>query len=169
VLLRPEIQGLINMLKVPSMPLKVEALKPVGDLNGTYDLVTGLRTRFHSTKPKETGLDAETHWGVREWDFFLKDIVTHINPGEQIFFMLNRLQEKEKGGGVPPVLLKGMTDDVMNSQLSWGGKVLEKIADFIERRGVRILRVSNNDGEYDNAFAFIAKEVKSVISHNIEL
>jgi hypothetical protein len=31
------------------------------------------------------------------------------------------------------------------------------------------LRVSNNDGEYDNAFAFIAKEVKSVISHNIEL
>jgi hypothetical protein len=69
----------------------------------------------------------------------------------------------------PPVLLKGMTDDVMNSQLSWGGKVLEKIADFIERRGVRTLRVSNNDGEYDNAFAFIAKEVKSVISHNIEL
>jgi len=90
------------MLKVPSMPLKVEALKPVGDLNGTYDLVTGLRTRFHSTKPKETGLDAETHWGVREWDFFLRDIVTHINPGGQIFFMLNRLQEKEKGGGVPP-------------------------------------------------------------------
>jgi hypothetical protein len=30
VLLRPEIQGLINILKVPSMPLKVEALSRSG-------------------------------------------------------------------------------------------------------------------------------------------
>ncbi len=101
VLIRPEIQGMMKILNVPSMPLKIETLRPVGDI-GQYDLITGLRTRFHSTKPRETGLPSETHWGVNEWDFFLRDIVTHINPGGQIFFILNRLREKEKGGGVPP-------------------------------------------------------------------
>ncbi|MGD9873483.1 MAG: hypothetical protein AB7T27_04350 [Kiritimatiellia bacterium] len=103
VLALSEIQGMMNILKIPSMPLKIETLKPVGDI-GKFDLITGLRTRFHSTKPKETRLSSETHWGVKEWDFFLKDIVTHINPGGQIFFILNRLQEKEKGGGVPAAM-----------------------------------------------------------------
>lgn len=100
VLAREEIQAMLRVLNVPSLPLKIEAMKPVGDI-GKYDLITGLRTRFHSTKPRETGLTFETHWGIQEWDFFLKDIVAHIHPGGQIFFILNRLQEKEKGGGVP--------------------------------------------------------------------
>lgn len=103
VLARPETQGMMNILKIPSMSIKIETLRQVGDI-GEFDLVTGLRTRFHSTKPKETGLASETHWGVEEWDFFLRDIVSHINPGGQIFFILNRLQEKEKGGGVPDMM-----------------------------------------------------------------
>ena len=104
VLNRPEALEIRSIFNIPTMPLKIETLKPIGDLNGKYDLITGLRTRFHSTKPKETGFDAETHWGIEEWDYFLKDLVQHINPGGQIFFILNRLQEKEKGGGAPAEL-----------------------------------------------------------------
>lgn len=83
------------------LPIAVRTREPLPDLGGPYDLITSFRTRFHSTKPVETGLDHETHWSVEDWDFFLRDLVRHCAPDGRIFFMLNRLQEYAKGGGVP--------------------------------------------------------------------
>lgn len=98
VLARPAVKSMIELLGVPSFPLRIEAFKPP-ELGGRqFDLVTGLRTRFHSTKPNETGLERETHWGVGEWDYFLRSLATHLPPDGQIFFMLNRLQEDPPGG-----------------------------------------------------------------------
>jgi hypothetical protein len=75
---------------MPFVPLPVPECK--------YDLVTGFRTRFHSEYTWETGLDNEIHWGPDEWDFLLRDLANnYISQSGRIFFMLNRLQEKEKG------------------------------------------------------------------------
>jgi hypothetical protein len=109
VLARPAVKSMIDLLKVPSFPLRIEALKPP-DLGGrTFDLITGLRTRFHSTKPAETGLSRETHWGVAEWDCFLRGIAAHLPPEGQVFFMLNRLRENPPGG-IPPEMAKYFRD-----------------------------------------------------------
>ncbi len=97
---RIEVQEMQKILKVSSMALRIEAFKPVGDI-GEYDLITGIRTRFHSVLPRESGLEKEQHWGVQEWAYFLKDIVTHIRPGGKLFFALNRLQSREEGGAIP--------------------------------------------------------------------
>ena len=74
----------------------------IDDLGSKFDLVTGFRTRFHSRYTWETGKEKEEHWGVDEWDFFLTDLaVNHVNDNGQIFFMVNRLQEREKGVIIP--------------------------------------------------------------------
>ncbi len=100
-LVDPQVRAMIDLFGVPSFPLKVKPLKSLEKLPRKYDLVTGLRTRFHSTKPHETGLQHETHWGIEEWDFFLRDLATRIEDGGQIFFMLNRLREKDGGEKIP--------------------------------------------------------------------
>jgi hypothetical protein len=104
VLARPEVSAMLDLLGVPSMPLRVMPMQSLAGLPQPLDLVTGFRTRFHSTKPEESGLAHETHWGVSEWDFFLRDLARNLTPNGRIFLMLNRLQEKEKGGGVPAAL-----------------------------------------------------------------
>lgn len=106
VLARPEVTAMLDLLQVPRLALRVMPMQSLAGLPQPLDLVTGFRTRFHSTKPEETGLQNETHWGVGEWDFFLRDLARNLTPGGRIFLMLNRLQEKEKGGGVPAVLAK---------------------------------------------------------------
>lgn len=64
---------------------------------GWFDLITGFRTRFHSWYTVETGKEFKEHWGIEEWGFFLKDLArNHLTEGGRIFFMLNRLQEREK-------------------------------------------------------------------------
>ncbi len=90
-----------RLFGVRVLPAAIIARTPIPPLGGPFDLVTGFRTRFHSTKPSETGLGHETHWSVEDWDFFLRDLSRHCAPDGRIFFMLNRLQEYEKGGGVP--------------------------------------------------------------------
>lgn len=103
---RPEIKGMLDIFKIPHVPIKIEPFKPIGSEVGSYDLVTALRTRFHSTYPYETGTTRETHWGIDEWDFFLKDIASHITSNGQLFFLMNRLQEKERGAYIPNDLFK---------------------------------------------------------------
>jgi hypothetical protein len=102
---RPEIKGLLDIFGVPHVPLKIEAFKPIGSEFGVYDLVTALRTRFHSSFPSENGLAEEAHWGIDEWDFFLKDMAAHITRNGQLFFLLNRLQEKDEIAKMPKNLM----------------------------------------------------------------
>lgn len=89
---------ILELLGVDHRPLKIKALCRLPDIGTKFDLITGFRTRFHYTLPHETGKDHEEHWGIQEWDFFLKDLVEHqLSEKGKIFFMLNRLQEKGKG------------------------------------------------------------------------
>ncbi len=96
---------LLGLLQVNNFSLQVEAMKPLDTKGHAFDLITGFRTRFHSTLPFETGKEAEEHWGHDEWDFFLHDLASNILTEQgKIFLMLNRLQEREKGEFVPEKL-----------------------------------------------------------------
>ncbi|WP_163339189.1 class I SAM-dependent methyltransferase [Desulfopila sp. IMCC35008] len=93
---------LLQLLNVDSLDLKIEPFTPVDTDGEKFDLITGFRTRFHSKLTFETGKDYEEHWGVKEWEYLLNNLASNIlNENGKIFFMLNRLQEKEKKGYVP--------------------------------------------------------------------
>ena len=88
---------LLRLFNVKSIPLEIKAFEPVNTGGIKFDLITGFRTRFHSKLPFETGKKEEEYWGIKEWDFFLRDIAKNIlRENRRIFFMLNRLQEREK-------------------------------------------------------------------------
>ena len=98
---------LLELFKVKSIPIEIKPFTPIYTNGIKFDLITGFRTRFHSKLPFETGKDIEEHWGVPEWDFFLKDLSLNILTKEgRIFFMLNRLQEREKVDFVPVELVE---------------------------------------------------------------
>ncbi len=98
---------LLNLFKVKSIPITIKPFTPIHTNGIQFDLITGFRTRFHSKLPFETGKDFEEHWGIFEWDFFLKDLSLNIlKENGRIFFMLNRLQEREKVDFVPIELVE---------------------------------------------------------------
>jgi hypothetical protein len=102
VLARQPTAGLLELLRVHAVPLRVEAFTPLPDLGRRFDLISGFRTRFHSRYPWETGREREEHWGVKEWDFFLRDLAANqLTERGHIFFMLNRLQDMARRTEVP--------------------------------------------------------------------
>jgi len=100
-------KALFELYEIEALPLCIEAKITIPDFYRKFDLITGFRTRFHSKMVHETGLDHELHWGVEEWDFFLRDLANNqLSERGRIFFLLNRLQEIEKGRWMPEELYK---------------------------------------------------------------
>ena len=49
----------------------------------------------------------EKHWGVKEWEYFLRDLTNNVlTTNGRIFFMLNRLHGEDQEGYVPAELAK---------------------------------------------------------------
>lgn len=100
----PELHSLYG---VPMIEINIQPNSPINYTGRKYDLISGIRTRFHSTYPWETGNKYETHWSVNEWKFFLNDLANnHLKENGRIYFLLGRCQEKSKGGGIPLDLKK---------------------------------------------------------------
>lgn len=94
-----------ELFGIRGIALRVEPFQPTDTKGEKFDLITGFRTRFHSKLPFETGSDKEKHWGTTEWEYFLKDLAANVlTDSGRIFFMLNRLQEREKVDYVPDEL-----------------------------------------------------------------
>ncbi|MCI5190098.1 MAG: hypothetical protein D3905_09985 [Candidatus Electrothrix sp. AS4_5] len=107
VLTKSPNKELLNLFQVNSFALQISPFEPLDTRGRKFDLITGFRTRFHSRLPFETGKEAEEHWGGEEWDFFLQDLASNVLTEQgRIFFMLNRLQEREKKEYVPENLKK---------------------------------------------------------------
>ena len=61
---------------------RITAFERLPDLGEPFDIVTGHLTCFNR---HEGGTD----WGQVEWDFFLRDVETHLKPGGLMQFELN--------------------------------------------------------------------------------
>ena len=111
---------MLDFFGVERNPLKVSAFEPIIGVGGPYDLITGFRTRFHSRYTWETGKNCEEHWGISEWGFFLKDLANNLTTEHaRIFFMINRLQEREKGKIIPRSLREYFIEKGANIQYSY--------------------------------------------------
>ena len=79
----PVFDELISSLGVRRVICKVAPLERLPDLGHNFDLVISFATAFQG------GREDSWRWGAPEWDFFVRDLKTRLNPGGRIFFELN--------------------------------------------------------------------------------
>jgi SAM-dependent methyltransferase len=78
----PMFNEMIELLGVHRRVCRVEPFVPLPEL-GKFDVVTGFQICFN-------GHRSEQLWGVPEWDFFLDDLASRLNPGGRIWLEFNR-------------------------------------------------------------------------------
>jgi SAM-dependent methyltransferase len=79
----PVFDALIDLLHVERKVHCVTAFEPLPDLGRTFDLITAFATAFQGSK------EDSWRWDAAEWDFFLNDLRSRLNPGGRIFLDLN--------------------------------------------------------------------------------
>lgn len=78
----PMFNEMIELLDVQRQVCRVQPFVPLPDL-GRFDLVTGFQICFN-------GHRSEQLWGLPEWDFFLDDLASRLNPNGRIWLEFNR-------------------------------------------------------------------------------
>jgi SAM-dependent methyltransferase len=79
----PAFDELVGLLGARRVIYQVAPLERLPHLGHNFDLITSFATAFQG------GREDSWRWGAREWDFFLRDLKTRLNPGGRIFFELN--------------------------------------------------------------------------------
>lgn len=79
----PVFDALVDLLHVERKVHRVTAFEPLPDLGRSFDLITAFATAFQGSK------EDSWRWGAAEWDFFLNDLRSRLNPGGRIFLDLN--------------------------------------------------------------------------------
>lgn len=81
----PLFRETFDALGLPRVIHRIEAFRPLPELGAPFDLVTGHLTCFNR---RSDG----THWGRGEWEFFLGDLSSRLNPGGKMQFELNAVR-----------------------------------------------------------------------------
>ena len=74
------------LLGAPRVIHRIEPFQPLPDLGAPFDVVTAHMTCFNR---RADG----SHWGLEEWDWFLRDLARHLAPGGRAHFDLNPLPD----------------------------------------------------------------------------
>ena len=93
----PVFDGLIELLQVERRVHRITAFEPLPDLGRKFNLITAFATAFQG------GKEDSWRWGAAEWDFFLNDLRSHLEPGGKIFLDLNAAYD---GGYYTPEILQ---------------------------------------------------------------
>jgi SAM-dependent methyltransferase len=79
---------LVRLLEVPRISYRVEAMRPLPDLGGSFDLITAMGIVFDLHRTEDT-------WGPRQWKFLLEDCRTRLRPKGRIFLNFNPATTRE--------------------------------------------------------------------------
>ncbi len=60
---------------------RVQPFTPI-DINGSFDVITGFQVCFNNHRKKDV-------WGIKEWDYFIKDLKHRLNKNGKIILELN--------------------------------------------------------------------------------
>lgn len=72
-----------EFLGVPRIIWRIEPFVRLPDLGQKFDLMTAHMICFN-------GHNSDAVWSVPEWEFFLDDLSTHMNPGARVQLVMNR-------------------------------------------------------------------------------
>ncbi len=76
---------LLDVFEVPRVVVEVKPFEPLPNLRQQFDWITAFSIGFDRYRK------TNTRWGVREWDFFLRDLQPHLAPGGKIYLAVNPL------------------------------------------------------------------------------
>jgi len=79
----PMFREITNLLGVRRVVERIDAFRPLPDLDRKFDLITAFLVCFNNHKMPNL-------WGVAEWEFFLDDIAKHLTPRGRVWFELNQ-------------------------------------------------------------------------------
>lgn len=85
----PLFQELLNVFAVPQIAFRIEPFKPLPNFQQQFDWITAFSIGFDRYR------DTNTRWGVKEWDFLLRDLQLRLAPGGKIYLTLNPLPNGE--------------------------------------------------------------------------
>jgi SAM-dependent methyltransferase len=76
---------LLEVFGITRIAFRVEPFKPLPDLPQKFDWITAFSIGFDRDPA------TKKRWGPREWEFFLRDLQSHLAPGGKIYLTLNPL------------------------------------------------------------------------------
>lgn len=81
----PLFTELLEVFGVSRVVSKIKPLEPLPDLKRQFDWITAFSIGFDRDR------GTNTRWGIKEWDFLLRDLQRHLAPGGQIYLTVNPL------------------------------------------------------------------------------
>lgn len=85
----PLFTELLDLFQVERRVWTIRPHEPLPDLGRKFDWVTAFSVDFNRESKRDWW------WGPPEWDFFLRDLKRHLNPGGRIFLGLNPRNDGE--------------------------------------------------------------------------
>jgi SAM-dependent methyltransferase len=79
----PMFRELTQMLEVPRVIARIDAFRSLPKFDRKFDVITAHLICFNAHK-------SDALWGPPEWDFFLNDLASRLNPGGRVWLELNR-------------------------------------------------------------------------------
>ena len=83
----PLFRELLEVFDVPRVTFKIKPFEPLPDLGQQFDWITAFSIGFD--RHPETNV----RWGVKEWDFLLRDLQRQLAPKGKIYFAVNPLRD----------------------------------------------------------------------------
>ncbi|HWY39584.1 MAG TPA: class I SAM-dependent methyltransferase [Chthoniobacterales bacterium] len=83
----PLFQELLEIFGVPRIVFEIKPFEPLPNLRQQFDWITAFSIGFD--RHRETN----ARWGVKEWDFLLRDLQGHLAPAGKIFLAVNPLPD----------------------------------------------------------------------------
>jgi SAM-dependent methyltransferase len=80
---------LLEVFHVPRVVFEIKPFEPLPDLQQQFDWITAFSIGF-DRYPK-----TNARWGVKEWDFLLRDLERQLAPGGKIYLAVNPLSNGE--------------------------------------------------------------------------
>ena len=80
---------LLELFGVRRVVYRIDAFEPLPDFGQQFDWITAFSIGFDRSR------DTNVRWGVKEWDFLLRDLQRHLAPGGKIYLAVNPLPNGE--------------------------------------------------------------------------
>jgi len=85
----PLFRELVEVFAVPRTVFRIEPFKRLPKFQHQFDWITAFSIGF------DRNSETRTRWGIKEWDFLLRDLQSHLAPGGKIYLAVNPMPNGE--------------------------------------------------------------------------
>jgi SAM-dependent methyltransferase len=85
----PLFRELVEVFAVPRTVFRIEPFKRLPKFQHQFDWITAFSIGF------DRNSETRARWGIKEWDFLLRDLQSHLAPGGKIYLAVNPMPNGE--------------------------------------------------------------------------